>query len=428
MEFVPALLMFVLFVLDIPIAFGMAIAALSFFLFAEGLPLRVFVQKMVQASDSFPLLAVPFFICAGSIMNRAGITRRLLNLADALVGHMVGGIAQANVVLATLMGGLSASANADAAMQAKMLGTEMVRRGYSPGFAAAITACAAVITPIIPPGIGLIIYGYLADVSVGRLFIGGIVPGLMLCLGLMASVHWVSKRRGYKPLRERRASAAELGHALVEGMGALSIIAFILLGIRYGIFTPTEAGAMTVVYAALIGAFWHRELKWSSLAPIVLETVLATAAVMIIICAASAFGFYMSWQRIPARGAEALVHLTQQPWLLLLLINIGLVVVGMLIEGTAALILLTPILVPAVTKLGIDPLHFGLILVVNLTIGGVTPPVGTMMFTTCSILRVRIETFVKEGWPFMLSMFVVLALITYVPSLVTWLPTRLMGP
>ena len=428
MEFVPALLMFVLFVLDIPIAFGMAIAALSFFLFAEGLPLRVFVQKMVQASDSFPLLAVPFFICAGSIMNRAGITRRLLNLADALVGHMVGGIAQANVVLATLMGGLSASANADAAMQAKMLGTEMVRRGYSAGFAAAITACAAVITPIIPPGIGLIIYGYLADVSVGRLFIGGIVPGLMLCVGLMISVHRVSKRRGYKPLREKRASAGELGHALVDGMGALSIIAFILLGIRYGIFTPTEAGAMTVVYAALIGAFWHRELKWSSLAPIVLETVLATAAVMIIICAASAFGFYMSWQRIPARGAEMLVHLTQQPWLLLLLINIGLVIVGMLIEGTAALILLTPILVPAVTKLGIDPLHFGLILVVNLTIGGVTPPVGTMMFTTCSILRVRIETFVKECWPFMFSMFVVLALITYVPSLVTWLPTRLMGP
>jgi tripartite ATP-independent transporter DctM subunit len=428
MEYIPAVLMFVLFVLDIPIAFGMAIAALSFFLFAEGLPLRVFVQKFVQASDSFPLLAVPFFICAGSIMNRAGITRRLLNLADALVGHMVGGIAQANVVLATLMGGLSASANADAAMQAKMLGTEMVRRGYSPGFAAAITACAAVITPIIPPGIGLIIYGYLADVSVGRLFIGGIVPGLLLCFGLMLTVHLMSKRRGYKPLRERRATTRELGKALVDGLGALSIIAFILLGIRYGVFTPTEAGAMTVVYAALIGAFWHRELAWSAVPAIVTETVLATAAVMIIICAASAFGFYMSWQRIPARGAEALVHLTQQPWLLLLLINVGLIIVGMLIEGTAALILLTPILVPAVTKLGIDPLHFGLIIVVNLTIGGVTPPVGTMMFTTCSILRVKIETFVNEGWPMLVSMLIVLMLITYVPSLVTWLPTRLMGP
>ena len=428
MEYLPALLMFALFALNIPVAFAMAIAALSFFIFADGLPLRVFVQKFVQATDSFPLLAVPFFICAGAIMNRSGITRRLLNLADALVGHMAGGIAQANVVLATLMGGLSASANADAAMQAKMLGTEMVRRGYTPGFAAAITACASVITPIIPPGIGLIIYGYLADVSVGRLFIGGIVPGLLLCAGLMITVGLMSKRRGYKPLRERRVSSGELWRAVVDAAGALSIIAFILLGIRYGIFTPTEAGAMTVVYAALVGAVWHRELKWASVPTIVVETVLATSAVMIIICAASAFGFYMSWQRIPSRAAAVLIELTQQPWLLLLLINFGLIAVGMLIEGTAALILLTPILVPAVIKLGIDPLHFGLVLVVNLTIGGVTPPVGTMMFTTCSILRVKIESFVKEGWPFMLTLFGVLLLITYVPALVTWLPTRLMGP
>jgi len=428
MEYLPALLMFALFALNIPVAFAMAIAALSFFIFADGLPLRVFVQKFVQATDSFPLLAVPFFICAGAIMNRSGITRRLLNLADALVGHMAGGIAQANVVLATLMGGLSASANADAAMQAKMLGTEMVRRGYTPGFAAAITACASVITPIIPPGIGLIIYGYLADVSVGRLFIGGIVPGLLLCAGLMITVGLMSKRRGYKPLRERRVSTGELWRAVVDAAGALSIIAFILLGIRYGIFTPTEAGAMTVVYAALVGAVWHRELKWASVPTIVVETVLATSAVMIIICAASAFGFYMSWQRIPSRAAAVLIELTQQPWLLLLLINFGLIAVGMLIEGTAALILLTPILVPAVIKLGIDPLHFGLVLVVNLTIGGITPPVGTMMFTTCSILRVKIESFVKEGWPFMLTLFGVLLLITYVPALVTWLPTRLMGP
>jgi len=428
MEYLPALLMFALFALDIPIAFGIAIAALSFFVFADGLPLRVFVQKFVQVTDSFPLLAVPFFICAGSIMNHAGITRRLLNLADALVGHMVGGLAQANVVLATLMGGLSASANADAAMQAKMLGPEMVRRGYSAGFAAAITACAAVITPIIPPGIGLIIYGYLSDVSVGRLFIGGIVPGLLLCFALMAAVHLMSKRRGYRPQRDRRVPVRDLWRAFIDAIGALSIVAFILLGIRHGVFTPTEAGAMTVVYAALVGAFWHRELKWPALPAIVLETVLATSAVMIIICAASAFGFYMSWERIPARGAQFLVKLTQQPWLLLLLINVGLIVVGMLIEGTAALILLTPILVPAVTKLGIDPLHFGLVIVVNLTLGGVTPPVGTMMFTTCSIMRVKIETFVKEGWPFLVAMLAVLMLITYVPALVVWLPTRLMGP
>lgn len=427
-ELLPALLMFGLFAINIPIALGIAIAALSFFVMADGLPLRMFVQKFVQATDSFPLLAIPFFVCAGSIMNHAGITRRLLALADALVGHMMGGIAQANVVLATLMGGLSASANADAAMQAKMLGPEMVRRGYSAGFAAAITACASVITPIIPPGIGLIVYGYLADVSVGRLFIGGIVPGLLLCAALMVTVHFVSRRRGYLPLRERRASLPELGRATLQATGALSIILFIILGIRHGIFTPTEAGAMTVVYALLVGVFWHRELKWEAAPKIILETVLATSAIMIIICAASAFGFYMSWQRIPVRAAEVLIQLTQQPWILLLLINVGLLFVGMLIEGTAALILLTPILVPAISKLGIDPLHFGLVMVMNLTLGGVTPPVGTMMFTSCSILRVKIENFVQEGWPFMLAMFAVLALVTAVPGLVTWLPTRLMGP
>lgn len=428
MEFAPVLLMFVLFVINVPIGLAIAMAALSYFFFADGLPLPLYVQKIAQVTDSFPLLAVPFFIFAGAIMNHAGITRRLLGLADALVGHMVGGIAQANVLLATLMGGLSASANADAAMQAKMLGTDMVRRGYSPAFAASITACASVITPIIPPGIGLIIYGYLADVSVGRLFIGGVVPGILMCLSLMFAVHVVSRRRGYKAVRERRVPAAQILRAFIDSLGALSIVAFILVGIRHGIFTPTEAGAMTVVYATLIGMFWHRELKWSAFPAIILDTVLATASVMLIICAASAFGFYMSWERLPARGAEFLIALTNEPALLLLLINLMLIGAGMLIEGTAALILLTPILVPAIMKLGIDPLHFGLVMVVNLTIGGVTPPVGTMMFTTCTILRVRLEEFAREGWPFILALFVVLGLITYFPQLVLWLPNRLMGP
>jgi tripartite ATP-independent transporter DctM subunit len=420
--------MLVLFALNVPVAFAIALSALSFFFLTDGVPVQIFFQKMLSATESYPLLAVPFFVLAGTLMNHAGITRRLLALADALVGHMTGALAQACTVLATLLGGLTASSSADAAMLAKLFGPEMVRRGYSPAFAAAITSSAAIITAMIPPGIGLIIYGYLADVSVGRLFIGGIVPGLLLCAALMLAVHFMAKSRGYRPQRETRVPARALGRALVDAVGALSIVAFILLGIRYGIFTPTEAGAMTVVYAALIGALWHRELKWRSVPAIVTETVLATSAVMIIICAASAFGFYMSWQRIPARGAEFLIQLTQQPWLLLLLVNVGLIAVGMLIEGTAALILLTPILVPAVAKLGIDPLHFGLIIVVNLTLGGVTPPVGTMMFTTCSILRVKIDTFVREGWPFLLAMFAVLLLITYVPGLVTWLPTRLMGP
>jgi tripartite ATP-independent transporter DctM subunit len=426
MEFVPVLVMFALFAINVPIALAIAMAALSYFFIADGLPIQLYVQKLTQATDSFPLLAVPFFIFAGVIMNHAGITRRLLGFADALVGHMVGGMAQANVLLSTLMGGLSASANADAAMQAKMLGADMVRRGYSPAIAAAVTACSAVITPIIPPGIGLIIYGFLADVSVGRLFIAGMLPGLLLCVALMITVNLVARRRGYTALRERMVPLPQLGRAFVQSLGALSIAAFIIIGIRYGIFTPTEAGAMTVCYATAIGMLWHRELKFSAFPKIITETVLATATVMLIICAASAFGFYMSWERIPARGAEFLIGLTREPLLLLLLINLMLIGVGMLIEGTAALILLTPILVPAVTKLGVDPLHFGIMMVVNLTIGGVTPPVGTMMFTTCTILQVRIEQFTREGWPFIVALFVVLGLLTYFPQIVLWLPDTLM--
>jgi tripartite ATP-independent transporter DctM subunit len=427
MTYLPTFLMFLLFAANIPVAFAMAIAALSFFLMAEDLPMGIYVQRMVSVTESFPLLAVPFFIMAGSIMNYAGITRRLMVLAEALVGHMVGGLAQANIVLATLMGGLSASANADAAMQAKMLGPEMVKRGYSPAFVAAVTACAAVITPIIPPGIGLIIYGFLADVSVGRLFIGGILPGILLCLALMGTTYFIARRRDYRPIRTRFVPLPELWAAFREALWALTIPVFIIVGIRFGIFTPTEAGAMTVVYALLVGFFAHGELKLAHLPEIILESVLATSTVMLIICAASSFGFYMAWERIPPTLAAKLVSLTQEPWLVLLIINLMLVVVGMLIEGTAALILLTPILVPVVTKLGIDPVHFGLVVVVNLTIGGVTPPVGTLMYTTCTIMRVSLEKFTVEALPLLLALFGVLFLITYAPQLVLWLPNLMMG-
>ncbi|WP_204251186.1 TRAP transporter large permease [Elioraea rosea] len=423
----PIWVMLGLFALNVPVAFAMGIAALAFFVSAEGLPLEIFAQRIVAATDSFPLLAVPFFILAGAIMNRAGITRRLMNLADALVGHTVGGLAQANIVLATLMGGLSASANAEAAMQAKMLGPEMIRRGYAPGFSAAVIACAAVITPIIPPGIGLVVYGFLADVSVGRLFLGGVVPGLLLCAALMGATWAVSRRRGFKPAREHFAGLPALGVAFREAAWALTIPVYILVGIRYGIFTPTEAGAMTVVYALLVGFFAHRELRLSDLPEILTESVLATATVMLIICAAGSFGFYMAWERIPPRLATVLAAATGDPLVLLLLVNLLLLFVGMLIEGTAALILLAPILVPVAARLGIDPVHFGLVLVVNLTIGGVTPPVGTMMYTACGILGVKLTRFAVEGAPLILAMLVVLAAITLYPPIVTALPNALMG-
>lgn len=244
----------------------------------------------------------------------------------------------------------------------------------------------------------------------------------------MAVVRVVAVKRRYRPTRATRAAPADVGRSFVDALGALSIIAFILIGIRQGFFTPTEAGAMTVIYATLIGFFWYRELQLSAFQAIIVETVLATAVVMLVICAAGAFGFYMTWEQIPAKGADLLLSVTANPLLMLLLINVLLLLIGMVIEGTAALILLTPILVPAVTELGIDPLHFGIVMIVNLTIGGATPPVGTLMFTTCSVLRVSMGSFIREAWPFVAALWAALALITMIPGIATFLPNQMMGP
>jgi hypothetical protein len=427
-DWLPAIVMVVLFALGTPIAFAIAISALSFFLVAsDEVPLNIFVQKMVTATDSYPLLAIPFFVLAGAIMNRAGITRKLLALADALVGHVTGALAQMCTVLATLLGGLTASSSADAAMLAKVLGPEMTRHGYSPAFAAVITSCSAIITALIPPSIGLIIYGYIADASIGRLFVGGIVPGLMLAGSLMIVTAIISKRRGYLPLRHVRASRAELFTAFRDALWALSIPVFIIAGIRYGIFTPTEAGAITVLYVILVGLFAYRSLRLADLPKLLQETALDTASVMLMICAASAFGFYLAWERIPPQMAAWLVSLTKDPTTLLLLINVMLIMLGTAVEGTSALIILTPIFVPILVKLGIDPVHFGIVLVTNLTIAGVTPPVGQMMFISSQVLKVPMDAYTVEVLPFLGAMLGVLVLLTLFPQLTLWLPNLMYG-
>ena len=427
-DWLPAIVMVVLFALGTPIAFAIAISALSFFLVAsDEVPLNIFVQKMVTATDSYPLLAIPFFVLAGAIMNRAGITRKLLTLADALVGHVTGALAQMCTVLATMLGGLTASSSADAAMLAKVLGPEMTRHGYSPAFAAVITSCAAIITALIPPSIGLIIYGYIADASIGRLFVGGIVPGLMLAGSLMIVTAIISKRRGYLPLRQVRASRAELFTAFRDALWALSIPVFIIAGIRYGIFTPTEAGAITVLYVILVGLFAYRSLRLADLPKLLQETALDTASVMLMICAASAFGFYLAWERIPPQMAAWLVSLTQDPTMLLLLINVMLILLGTAVEGTSALIILTPIFVPILVKLGIDPVHFGIVLVTNLTIAGVTPPVGQMMFISSQVLKVPMDDYTMEVLPFLGALLGVLVLLTLFPQLTLWLPNLMYG-
>jgi tripartite ATP-independent transporter DctM subunit len=423
----PSILLVVLFALNVPVAFAIAISALSFFFLTDGLPVDVFFQKMVAVTESYPLLAVPFFVLAGSLMNAAGITRRLLHLADALVGHLTGALAQACTVLATLLGGLTASSSADAAMLAKLFGPEMVSRGYSAAFAAAITSSAAIITALIPPGIGLIIYGYLADVSVGRLFLAGVVPGLLLAGSLLTTTWFIARRRGYAPVRSHFVGIAEVARAAKDAVWALLIPVFIIVGLRYGVFTATEAGAITVFATLVIGAFVYRELTWAKVPGVLRETVLDTASVMLLICAASAFGFYLAWERLPPAMATWMVGLTSDPALLLLLVNALLIVLGTAVEGTAALIILTPIFVPVILKFGIDPVHFGIVLVTNLTIAGITPPVGQMMFISCAVLRVPMEVYTVEILPFLAAMCVVLGLITFVPQTSLMLPDLIMG-
>jgi tripartite ATP-independent transporter DctM subunit len=426
-DWIPGLLMLVLFALGTPIAFAIAISALSFFLIDGEVPNSVFVQKMVTVTDSYPLLAIPFFVLAGAIMNKAGITGRLLGLADAMVGHLTGALAQMCTVLATLLGGLTASSSADAAMLAKVLGPEMVKAGYSPAFAAVITSCSAIIASLIPPSIGLIIYGYIADVSVGRMFVGGIVPGLMIAASLMIVTFFLARKRGYRAVRASFAGGARLWSSFVEALWALSIPVFIIVGIRYGIFTPTEAGAITGLYTILVGKFAYRSLRIRDLPLILKETALDTSSVMIMICAASAFGFYLAWERIPPQLASWLVSLTSDPTKLLLLINVTLIVLGTAVEGTSALIILTPILVPILSRLGIDPVHFGIVLVTNLTIAGITPPVGQMMFISSQVLRVPMDDYTVEVLPFLGSMLVVLLLLTLFPQFSLALPNLIYG-
>lgn len=425
-SFLPILILFIFFFLNIPICFALMGATLFFFGFLDtSMNLDLIMQHFIRSAESFPLLAIPFFIMAGSIMNYSGISKRLMGMAEVLTGHLTGGLAQVNILLSVLMGGISGSANADAAMQCKVLVPEMVNRGYSKGFSAAITAASSIVSPIIPPGIVLIIYALLSNVSVTKMFIAGYVPGALIAISLMITVAIISKKRKYVPVREKRASLQEVFKQFKESIWALILPFVIILGMRIGIFTPTEAGAIAVVITTLIGIFIYKELKLTKFPEILKETVYGTSTVMFIIIAANVFGAYLSWERIPFKLTNILLEFSTSPWSLLLLINLILLFVGMFIDGGAAMIILAPLLIPAALKLGIDPLHLGIVMVVNIMIGGVTPPFGSMMFLTCSLLNIKLEEFMKEITPFIVALLLVLFILTYIPDIVLFLPNLL---
>lgn len=425
LSFSPVILLFTMFALRVPIAIALLNATAFYFAFVNTfMPKEAMIQTMVASMESFPYLAIPFFTCAGVVFNYAGITKRLMGLAEMLFGHMRGGMAQVNVALSAMMGGLSGSANADAAMQTKMIVPEMERLGYDRAFSTVVTAASACITPIIPPGIILILYALVADVSVAKMFLAGFLPGLLLCVVLMITVAIVARYKGYAPSRDSRASLPEVGAHLLRSIWALFLPFGIIMGLRFGVFTPTEAGAVAVVYALFVGAVVYREIKLSDLGRIIEESVLATAGVMFIICAANAFAAYLTWEGIPAAFSNFLMGSIGNPIVLLLVVNLLLLFIGFFFEGGSAIILMTPLLLPVATELGIDPVHFGIMMAVNLTIAGFTPPVGTMMFITISIAKVRIEEYVKQAWPFFIALILALLALSLIPQIALFLPEK----
>lgn len=410
----PVIVLFILFFMNIPVAFALIGSSLFYFIFINSsMPTEMVIQQFVTAVESFPYLAVPFFIMVGSVMNYSGISGALMDFANVLVGHTKGGLAQVNVLLSALMGGISGSANADAAMQSKILVPEMVKKGFSKPFSAAITAASSAISPVIPPGTNLILYALIANVAVGDMFLAAYTPGILMAIALMIAVHIISLKRNYTPSRSKAAGLGEIFKQFIKSIWALFIPFGIIMGMRFGLFTPTEAGAVAVFFSMIVGFFVYKELKPHHIPMILMDTVKGTGAVMAIIASAKVFGYYLTLERIPQMITEFLMNMTSSPIVLLLVINVLLLFVGMFLEGGAALVILAPLLVPAVLSFGIDPIHFGMIFIVNIMIGGLTPPFGSMMFTVCTIVNVKLEEFLKEVWPFIAALLFVLLLITY---------------
>jgi TRAP-type transport system large permease protein len=417
----------ILLLLNMPVAFAIGIASLSFVLLEPGLPVEIVTQRMVTGTQSFPLLAVPFFILAGNLMNSSGITERLIRFANALTGHVVGSLAHVSIVLSTIMGGISGSANADAAMQSRILGHQMVARGYSGGYSAGIIAISALITSTIPPSIGLILYGYVGEVSIGKLFLAGIIPGLLMMIFLMVVSYLVAKKRGYdQDINPKRATFREVLISLKDSIWALLFPVILIVGIRFGVFTASEAGAFAVVYAIIIGYFVYKELNWKGFIQAIEQSVIDNATILLIISASAILGFLITYTRLPQNATELLIGVTSNPTLILIIVLIFLIFAGMLVESTVLVLLLTPIFLPVIKQIGVDPVHFGILMMIIVTMGGMTPPVGVTMYTTTSIMNVPIEEYIKESFPFIFGVIILVSLLTFIPEIVMFLPNMFM--
>lgn len=413
--------------LGLPIAYTMAVSVIfAYWSNAAHTPLLVVPHQIENGAESFLLLSVPFFLLAGHLMNAGGITSRIIGLVGTVVGHITGGLSHVNVVTNAIMGGLSGSSSADAAGITKILVPEMEKRGYSRVYGCAVTSAASTLAQLIPPSITMLIYASVSNASVGRMFIGGIIPGLVVTVALLGMGHLICSRREYRGL-ERRASIGEMVRAARAAGWALGTPVIILGGIHYGITTPTEAAAVAVLYAFVVGAFAYRELDLRRMPRMILEAGLQTAAIMLIIGVSQPLSRIITLEQIPQLATSALTALTSNPLVLLALVNLLLLIIGLPLEPGPAIIMVTPLLLPLAKAIGVDDVHLGIIMITNLTMGSLTPPVGVLVFVTATIAKVPVEAVFKEVIPFLAAMLVALAMITYWPQLSLFLPNLLMG-
>jgi len=421
-------IVFIVFLLmGMPVAFAIGISGAFFFLqYTQQLPFTMTIQLAISQTQNFPLLAIPLFIFAANLMNETGLTQRLINLSAVLTGHMRGGLAQVSVVLSTLMGGVSGSAIADAAMEARILGPGMMKKGYSKGYAAVVIAATALITPIIPPGVGLILYGTIGEVSIGRLFAAGIPVGLLMMVFLMITVSLTAKKKNYLPDREM-ASIKEVLRAFLASIWAFLFPVVLIGGIRFGWFTPAEAGAFAAVYALAIGVLFYRELTWEKFKRTLEYTVIDIGSVMLIIALSGIFGYGLAYDRIGDAFTGFMLGITENPQMLMLIMIALLITAGMFIESTAIILLFTAIFLPLARQVGIDPVHFGLVFVLVITMGLVTPPVAVSMYTVCSIMDCPVEDYVRECVPFIAAVVLVVLLIVFFPDVVLFVPNWIFG-
>lgn len=410
-------------VIGLPVAVTLGLSSMAYLLFAD-IPLVVIPQKMYAGMDSFVLLCIPGFILAGNLMNSGGITERIVRFANALVGWMRGGLAQANIAASMLFGGVSGTAVADVASVGGMMIPGMKKVGYPSAFAAAVTAASSTVGPMIPPSVPMIIVGSLSGLSVGKLFLAGALPGLMLGLAMMVATYFIARRRNFP--REPWKGVRELVTSFTGAVWAIAMTVLIVGGLLIGITTPTETAVVASLYAAIVGLVVYRELPLRRIPGIIVNSAISSAGILVLVGTANVFGWILVAERIPQMLADGVLSITDNKILVILLINVLLLFVGMFMETIAALIILFVPLQALAVAVGIDPLHFAVFAVLNLMIGLTTPPVGVCLFVASNIARLPLSPVIRAIAPYIITNLIVLLLVSYVPALSTWLPNTLM--